>query len=168
MEFKIMLPSYTQIKTVHIAGHTHKSLPATSCFVFLKLIFTVECFLTVVAFDTDGGYWWALIPAGIQERGEAERLTELPGCCLRRSGVAGVEFRFLWDFPTWIFKPFSDLNVLSHWSHLKTFSSDGALSFFLRSSSLLLASRLRVDGVFLSDPGVPGVRSMGPVLWNWV
>ena len=46
----------------------------------------------------------------VSKRGEAERLTELPGCCLRQSGVAGVEFRFLWDFPTWIFKPFSDLN----------------------------------------------------------
>ena len=84
----------------------------------------------------------------VSKRGEAERLTELPGCCLRQSGVARVEFRFLWDFPTWIFKPFSDLKVLSHWSHLNTFSTVGALSFFLRSSSLLLASRLRVDGVF--------------------
>ena len=84
----------------------------------------------------------------VSKRGEAERLTELPGCCLRQSGVAGVEFRFLWDFPTWIFKPFSDLKVLSHWSHLNAFSAVGALSFFLRSSSLLLASRLRVDGVF--------------------
>ena len=31
---------------------------------------------------------------------------------------------------------------------MKAFSAVGALSFFLRSSSLLLASRLRVDGVF--------------------
>ena len=90
----------------------------------------------------------------VSKRGEAERLTELPGCCLRQSGVAGVEFRFLWDFPTWIFKPFSDLKVLSHWSHLKAFSTVGALSFFLRSSSLLLASRLRVDGVFFFFWGV--------------
>ena len=87
-------------------------------------------------------------PCWYPRGGEAERLTELPGWCLRQSGVAGVEFRFLWDFPTWIFKPFSDLKVLSHWSHLKAFSTVGALSFFLRSSSLLLASRLRVDGVF--------------------
>ena len=36
----------------------------------------------------------------VSKRGEAERLTELPGCCLRQSGVAGVEFRFLCDFPT--------------------------------------------------------------------
>ena len=31
---------------------------------------------------------------------------------------------------------------------MKVFSSVGALSFFLRNSSLLLASRLRVEGVF--------------------
>ena len=84
----------------------------------------------------------------VSKRGEAERLTELPGCCLRQSGVAGAEFGFLWDFPMWIFRPLSDLKVLSHWSHLKAFSVVGALSFFFRNSSLLLASRLRVDGVF--------------------
>ena len=32
-------------------------------------------------------------------------LTELLGCCLKQSGVAGVEFTFLWVFPTRIFKP---------------------------------------------------------------
>ena len=31
---------------------------------------------------------------------------------------------------------------------MKAFSAVGALSFFRRNSSLLLASRLRVDGVF--------------------
>ena len=28
----------------------------------------------------------------VSKRGEVERLTELPGCCLRQSGVAKVEF----------------------------------------------------------------------------
>ena len=37
---------------------------------------------------------------------------------------------------------------------MKAFSAVGALSFFLRSSSLLLASRLRVDGVFFFFWGV--------------
>ena len=36
----------------------------------------------------------------VSKRGEAERLTELLGCCLKLSGVAGVEFAFLWVFPT--------------------------------------------------------------------
>ena len=82
------------------------------------------------------------------KRGEAERFTELPSWCLRQSGVAGVEFTFLWAFPMWIFKPFSDLKVPSHWSHLNAFSGVWAFCFFFRNSSLLLASRLRVDGVF--------------------
>ena len=43
---------------------------------------------------------------------------------------------------------------MSQWSHLKVFSVVGALSFFLRSSSLLLASRLRVEGVFFFFLGV--------------
>ena len=90
----------------------------------------------------------------VSKRGEADRLTELFVCCLRQSGVAGVESTFLWDFPMWIFKPFSDLKLLSQWSHLKVFSEVGAMSFFLRSSSLLLASRLRVDGVFFFFWGI--------------
>ena len=90
----------------------------------------------------------------VSKRGAADRLTELFVCCLRQSGVAGVESTFLWDFPMWIFKPFSDLKLLSQWSHLKVFSEVGAMSFFLRSSSLLLASRLRVDGVFFFFWGI--------------
>ena len=38
------------------------------------------------------------------------------------SGVAWTWVTFLWDFPTWIFNPFSDLKVFRHWSHLKIFS----------------------------------------------
>ena len=40
--------------------------------------------------------------------------------CLRGSGVVGF---FVWDFPTWIFKPSSNLKMLPHWSHLTTFSA---------------------------------------------
>ena len=75
---------------------------------------------------------------------EAERLAEPSPLCLKLSFGCGV----LWAFPMWIFKPFSDLKVPSHWSHLNVFSAVGALSFLFRKSSLLLASRLRVDGVF--------------------
>ena len=75
---------------------------------------------------------------------EAERLAEPSPLCLKLSFGSGV----LWAFPMWIFKPFSDLKVPSHWSHLNVFSAVGALSFLFRKSSLLLASRLRVDGVF--------------------
>ena len=37
-------------------------------------------------------------------------------------GVAWTWVTFFWDFPTWIFNPFSDLKVFRHWSHLKIFS----------------------------------------------
>ena len=57
----------------------------------------------------------------VSKRGEAERLTELLGCCFMQSCVAG--FTVLWDFPKWIFNPFLDVKMLPHWSHLKTFSS---------------------------------------------
>ena len=50
-------------------------------------------------------------------------------CCLGRSGVAWIEFTFLWDLPTWIFKPFSELKLLSHWSHLNAFLSLVSASF---------------------------------------
>ena len=59
----------------------------------------------------------------VSKRGEAERLAEPPGCCLSWSGVTRVEFTFLWDFPKWILKPFLDLKMLSHWSHIKASSS---------------------------------------------
>ena len=61
------------------------------------------------------------------KRGEAERLTELLGCCLGHSGVAKSESTFLCVFPMWIFKPFSDLKLFSHWSHLKTFFTVSSL-----------------------------------------
>ena len=68
----------------------------------------------------------------------------------------------------WIFKPFSDLKKFSHWSHLKTlFSTTSSKasssetfslsdevstvetsSFLFKNSDLLLASLLRVEGVF--------------------
>ena len=83
----------------------------------------------------------------VSKRGEAESSSEFLGCCLRRSGVAGLTF--LCDFPTWIFKPFSDLKMLPHWSHLTTFSSRVlSSSFFFTNSFLLLASLFKVDGVF--------------------
>ena len=68
----------------------------------------------------------------------------------------------------WIFKPFSDLKIFSHWSHLKAFSSATFStvsfteacslwveskvvdsSFFFKNSALLLAFLLKADGVFL-------------------
>ena len=103
----------------------------------------------------------------VSKRGEAERLTELLGCCLGHSGVAKSESTFLCVLPMWIFRPFSDLKLFSHWSHLKTFSSSGSASFsgvvsikegslsgggpcFLdRNSALLLEFLLLVDGLFL-------------------
>ena len=75
---------------------------------------------------------------------EAERLAEPSTMCLKLSFGCGV----LWAFPMWIFKPFSDLKVPSHGSQLIVFTAVGALSFLFRNSSLLLASRFRVDGVF--------------------
>ena len=94
-------------------------------------------------------------------------------CCLGRSGVAWIEFTFLWDLPMWIFKPFSEFKLLSHWSHLNAFLSLVSASFsgvasvvedflsgegqrFLsKNSALLLAFLLKVDGLFLFfDKGV--------------
>ena len=49
MEFNVVPHSYTQICTVHIASLAHESLHA-NCFVFLKLVFSVECFLTIFTF----------------------------------------------------------------------------------------------------------------------
>ena len=98
----------------------------------------------------------------VSKRGEVERLTELLDCCLKRSGVAKVESTFLCVLPMWIFKPFSDLKLFSHWAHWKTLSSSGSVSFstegsfsgggpcFLaRNSALLLEFLLWVDGLFL-------------------
>ena len=67
----------------------------------------------------------------------------------------------------WIFKPFSDLKIFSHRSHLKAFSSTTlstasftetcslcvesiveVSSFFFRNSALLLAFLLKAEGVF--------------------
>ena len=99
-------------------------------------------------------------------RGEAERLSELLSWFLATSGVARSESTLLCVFPTCIFKPFSDLKSLSHWSHLNSFaftgratfsgvnfsvedSLSGGPRFFARNSALLLAFLLRVDGLFL-------------------
>ena len=77
------------------------------------------------------------------KRGEAERLTELLGCCLGHSGVAKSESTFLCDLPMWIFKPFSDLKLFSHWSHLKTFFTVSSLEARVtRSPSGLPAFRM--------------------------
>ena len=98
----------------------------------------------------------------VSKRGEAERLTEFLDCCLGHSGVAKVKSTFLCVLPMWIFKPFSDLKLFSHWSHWKTisssrsvsFSTEGSLSgggpcFLARNSALFLAFLLWVDGLFL-------------------
>ena len=104
------------------------------------------------------------------KRGEAERLTELLGCCLGHSGVAKSESTFLCVFPMWIFKPFSDLKLFSHWSHLKTFFTVSSLGarvtsmksavhergsdfFFFRNSALRLAFLLIAEGLFLGSWG---------------
>ena len=94
------------------------------------------------------------------KRGEAERLTEPPSCCLNFWGVDVIEFTFLWALPAWIFNPFSDLKTFLHCSHLKlphsttfltasfaeTSSFPGeSSSFFFRNSVLLLAFLLKVD-----------------------
>ena len=94
----------------------------------------------------------------VSKRGEIERLTELLDCCLKRSGVAKVESTFLCVLPMWIFKPFSDLKLFSHWAHWKTFSSSGSVSFSTEGSfsggvpAMLLGQKL-------CSP--PGISSLG-------
>ena len=55
-------------------------------------------------------------------------------------------------------KTTSEMHILhiAPWYFMK---SRFLLQFLIYSHNVL---------VFLSDPGVPGVRSMGPVLWNWL
>ena len=74
-----------------------------------------------------------------------------------------VEEASLWDFPLWIFKPFSVLKLDSQWSHWKASSCvtvfwldskpvEEAASywdFFIKNSCLRLAFLLRADGLFL-------------------
>ena len=59
--------------------------------------------------------WGRLLLAEIQE-GMMEVSIGPSGRCLSWSGVAWTWVTFLWDFPTWIFNPFSDLKVFRHWS----------------------------------------------------
>ena len=84
------------------------------------------------------------------------------------SGVVNT----LCAFPLWIFKPFSFLNVFSHWSHGKEStwldSRSGSLSstldcgfdFFSKNSSLRLVFLFRVEGLafFFVPPGASLLR----------
>ena len=114
------------------------------------------------------------------KRGEAERLTELLGCCLGHSGVAKSKSTFLCVFPMWIFKPFSDLKLFSHWSHLKTFFTVSSLEarvtsmksavhergsdfFFFRNSALRLAFLLIAEGLFLFTALAAGGKQLSLV-----
>ena len=58
------------------------------------------------------------VEAGLltSKRGMMEVSIGPSGRCLSWSGVAWTWVTFLWDFPTWIFNPFSDLKVFRHWS----------------------------------------------------
>ena len=49
MELDFMPPSSIIIQTVHIASLAYKLLRATGCLVILKLLITVEVFLTKLA-----------------------------------------------------------------------------------------------------------------------
>ena len=134
--------------------------------------------------------WIADSSLEVFKRGEAERLSELLSWFLATSGVARSESTLLCVFPTCIFKPFSDLKSLSHWSHLNSFaftgratfsgvdfseedSFSGGPRFFARNSALLLAFLLRVDGLFLffvkdEVPFPPGVQGKGKGGANFV
>ena len=65
MELDFMPPSSIIIQTVHIASLANELLRATSCFVILKLLFTVEFFLAKLA----GHYSAAFLVWGQRERG---------------------------------------------------------------------------------------------------
>ena len=90
-----------------------------------------------MCFGTEGGLrslttafcWIADSSLEVFKRGEAERLSELLSWFLATSGVARSESTLLCVFPTCIFKPFSDLKSLSHWSHLNSFAFLGQATF---------------------------------------
>ena len=65
---------------------------------------------------------WGRAPPCWHPRGGWWRCPLDPQVAASWSGVAWTWVTFLWDFPTWIFNPFSDLKVFRHWSHLKIFS----------------------------------------------
>ena len=85
-----------------------------------------------------------------------------------------VEEASLWDFPLWIFKPFSVLKLDSQWSHWKASSCvtvfwldskpvEEAASywdFFIKNTCLRLAFLLRADGLFLLLAGMVFLPSL--------
>ena len=69
MELNFMLPSSTVIKTVHITNLAHKLLCTPSCFVIVKLIFTVECLLTPLTFGSFRHSWdWFFVAEMVRRR----------------------------------------------------------------------------------------------------
>ena len=94
-------------------------------------------------------------------------LWSVMGVTIRECSVNGFlifsgEETSLWDFPLWIFKPFSVLKSKSHWSHWKPLpcffefwldskpvAEDSKVGFFKRNSFLRFAFHLSVEGLTL-------------------
>ena len=176
-----------QIK-YHTTDLAHKLLFATRCFVACKLIFTVEYFLTKVTVEsfhwffvakmgrcwlggifTDRGYWWGLLPAGIQEGGGRETnktvclLPQAVRCCWGwvhfLMGFSNVNLQAIFGFEG-VLTMVTHESFLSSWSiellPQKLFSPPGISSQSWWGLLLLLG---RWD---FFPPGVHGKGEVGP------
>jgi hypothetical protein len=167
------MPSLSQLKQLSHSQPSRSFAPHKLHGRFNRISDSIRIFFTQhsdLGHETQSGWGWSGSPGSpkagsslvTSKRGEAVRPNEPPDW---RRGRSGVKVTFLCVFPTWIFKPFSDLKVFMHWSHLKTPSllsllgpwappqvgpsgSPELSSFFFKNSDLLLAFLRKVDGVF--------------------